>query len=70
VIYEEIAKLTAAERIRLAQEILESVASEIVAPPLTEEQRAELRARLTDYRANPDASTVTLPEIRAKLGLA
>ena len=69
IIYDEIEKLSPAERIRLAQDILESVASEMTAPSLTEEQRAELRARLAEYRADPDAPMVTLADIKAKLGV-
>ncbi len=69
VIYDEIEKLSAADRIRLAQDILESVASEMTAPPLSDAQRAEVRARLADYRADPTAPTVTLAEMKAKLGI-
>ncbi len=45
-IYDEIVKLDAATRLQLAQDILDSVASEAISPPVTEEQRVELRARL------------------------
>ena len=34
---------------------------------LTAEQRAELRRRLADFRANPDEPTVTLADIRREL---
>jgi hypothetical protein len=36
-------------------------------PPLTPEQRRELRARLEHHRQNPDEPTFTLEEIRRKL---
>jgi putative addiction module component (TIGR02574 family) len=67
-LYQEIVKLSPAERLQLAQDILDSVASEAFAPPLTEAQRAELRERLAHHRAHPDEPTVTLAEIKAKLG--
>ncbi|MFI5033902.1 MAG: hypothetical protein ACHQPH_24715, partial [Reyranellales bacterium] len=37
------------------------------APPVTEEQLAELRARLEYHRQNPDEPTFTLDEIRRGL---
>lgn len=66
---DEIIKLDAAERFQLAQDLLDSVASETFAAPLTEEQRVELRARLAHHRAHPDEQGVSLAEIRAKLGI-
>lgn len=69
-LYEEITKLDAATRFQLAQDLLDSVASETFAAPLTEEQRAELRARLAHHRLHPDETGVTLAEIKAKLGIA
>ena len=70
ILYDEIVKLDAATRLQLAQELLDSVASETFAAPLTEEQRAELRSRLAHHRAHPDEETVSLAEIKAKHGLA
>jgi hypothetical protein len=36
-------------------------------PPVTPEQRRELKARLEHHRRHPDEPTVTLDEIRRKL---
>ena len=69
-LYDEITKLDAATRFQLAQDLLDSVASETFAAPLTEDQRAELRARLAHHRLHPDEAGVTLAEIKAKLGIA
>ncbi len=64
----ELEKLDAEERLRLAYDLLESVASEKRARPITEEQRRLLRQRLADYRANPDEPVFTLVDIRRELG--
>ncbi len=69
ILYEEIVKLDAAKRLQLAQDLLDSVASETFAAPLTPEQRAELRARLTHHRTHPGEPTVTLAEIKARAGI-
>lgn len=69
-LYDEISKLDAAARFQLAQDLLDSVASETFAAPLTEEQRTELRARLTHHRLHSDEPSVTLAEIKAKLDMA
>jgi putative addiction module component (TIGR02574 family) len=68
-LYDELIKLDAATRLQLAQDLLDSVASEAFSPPDTDEQRVELRARLAHRRAHPNDETVSLAEIRAKLGL-
>ena len=68
-LYEEIVKLDAATRFQLAQDLLDSVASETFATPITPEQCTELRARLAHHRAHPDEPTVTLAEIKAKAGI-
>ena len=62
-LYEEILKLDAAARLQLAQELLDSVASETFAPPATAEQRAELTARLAHHRTHPGEETVALVDI-------
>ncbi len=67
-LYDEGNKLDLPARIRLAQDILESVANELNAPPLPNEQRAELRARLEHHRRHPDEQTWTLEQIKANLG--
>ncbi len=69
-IYDEIIKLDAAARLQLAQELLDSVASEKFSPPVTDEQRVELRARLAHHRNHPEESTVSLAEIKAKAGIS
>jgi putative addiction module component (TIGR02574 family) len=46
-------RLSAAERIALAQEILDSVVAEQLLPPLTETKRQELERRLTAHKADP-----------------
>jgi len=47
-------ELSAAERIALAQEILDSVfAEQITIPPLSEAKRQELQRRLNDHAQNP-----------------
>ena len=66
----ELEKLDADERLRLAYDLLDSVAQEEAAHPVTDAQRAELRRRLADYRARPDEPVVTLSDIRRELGLA
>ena len=65
-LYDEIVKLDAATRFQLAQDLLDSVASETFASPLSSEQRTELQARLAYHRAHPHEPTVTLAEIKAK----
>lgn len=69
-LYDEIIKLDAATRFQLAQDLLDSVASETFAAPLTEVQRLELRTRLAHHRLHPDEPGVTLADIKSKLGLA
>ncbi|HGX93207.1 MAG TPA: addiction module protein [Candidatus Tenderia sp.] len=46
-------ELTSAEKILLAEELWDSVASEEKLFPLTDDQREELDARLASYSANP-----------------
>ncbi|MBS0523483.1 MAG: addiction module protein [Proteobacteria bacterium] len=67
VLLDELEQLDARERLEVAYGLLDSVLHEQFAPPLTEEQRAELRARLEHHRAHPDEPGVTLAEIRRKL---
>ncbi|MEK7688583.1 MAG: addiction module protein [Pseudomonadota bacterium] len=64
----ELQKLDADERLRLAYDLLDSVAQAEAARPITEAQRVELRRRLADYRANPDEPVVTLTDIRREFG--
>lgn len=66
-LYDEIAKLDVATRFRLAQDLLDSVASEAFSFSTTGEQRTELRARLAHHREHPEEETVSLTDIKAKL---
>jgi putative addiction module component (TIGR02574 family) len=68
VLMDELEKLAPDDRLRLAYDLLESVAQAETADPVTEAQRAELHRRLADYRANPDEPVVTLAEIRREFG--
>jgi putative addiction module component (TIGR02574 family) len=63
----ELEHLDARERLEVAYGLLDSVLHDQSAPPVTEEQRSELRARLAHHRAHPDEPGVTLAEIRRKL---
>lgn len=57
-------RMTIAERIALAQEILDSVAAEQPRAPLSEAKRRELDRRLADHAANP-ADVVPWEEVEA-----
>ncbi|MBY0318921.1 MAG: addiction module protein [Reyranella sp.] len=64
---EELEQLTAHERLELAYGLLDSVLHDAAAPPLSDTQREELRARLAHHQAHPDDPGVTLDDIRRKL---
>jgi len=64
----ELEKLDSDERLRLAYDLLDSVARAEATGPVTEAQRAELRRRLAEYRANPNEPVVTLADIRREFG--
>jgi putative addiction module component (TIGR02574 family) len=49
-------KLSIPERMRLVQEIWDSIAAEIEQSPLTEGERQEVDRRLAAHRANPQAA--------------
>lgn len=51
----EILKLSVSERIQLVEDIWDSIAADPETLPLTDEQRAELDARIDDAEANPGA---------------
>jgi len=57
-------RMTIADRIALAQEILDTVAAEQPPPPLSEAKRRELDRRLADHAANP-ADVVSWEEVEA-----
>jgi putative addiction module component (TIGR02574 family) len=69
-IYNEIVKLDVATRLQLAQDLLDSVASESFSLPVTDEQRVELQTRLAHHRANPEETTVSLADIKSKAGIS
>jgi putative addiction module component (TIGR02574 family) len=52
--FEEILRLSVAERIQLAEDIWDSIAADPAALPLTDAQRQELDRRLESYAQNPD----------------
>jgi putative addiction module component (TIGR02574 family) len=51
----DIGKLSAAQRIQLAEDLWDSVAAETGGLPLTVAQQAELDRRLSDFERDPDA---------------
>ncbi|MDB5487829.1 MAG: putative addiction module component, family [Reyranella sp.] len=66
----ELEKLGADERLRLAYDLLDSVAQTEVSRPISEAQRQELRRRLAHYQTNPDEAVMTLSDIRREAGLS
>jgi putative addiction module component (TIGR02574 family) len=54
---EEARKLSVAERIRIAEELWDSLSEEHLDFPLTSQQRDELETRLADYEAHPEAGS-------------
>jgi putative addiction module component (TIGR02574 family) len=49
-------QMTTAERILHVQDLWDRIAAEADSVPLSEVQRAELRRRLADHEAHPEAS--------------
>ena len=65
---EEIRNLSLEDRLRLVEDIWESIRSDAEALPLTPAQRDELEHRLAEHRANPSAGddlATVLERIRA-----
>ncbi|MGH7566237.1 MAG: addiction module protein [Gemmatimonadota bacterium] len=54
------------ERLRLIEELWESVAADSAGVPLTDAQRAELDRRIADHEANPD-DVVPWEEVKASI---
>ena len=54
-VLEEILNLSVEDRIRIAQEIWDSVAADETAVPVTQAQKDELDRRLENMARNPDA---------------
>jgi putative addiction module component (TIGR02574 family) len=67
----ELEKLDPEERVRLAYDLLDSVANEMAVEPVTEAQRELMRRRLSEYHANPNepVAVATLADIKRDLGL-
>ena len=65
-VLDEILKLSVEDRIRIAQEIWDSVAADEEAVPVTQVQKDELDRRLDDLARNPDAGR-SWEEFRSEL---
>lgn len=63
---DEIKRLSVAERIRLVQEIWDSIAADRNAQPLSPAERQELERRLREYEQDP-SGTKTWSEVREDL---
>ena len=66
----KLSKLPVDERIKLVEELWDSIASDQKALPLTDEQKAELDRRLDAYEADGNRgrlATESISEIRRKL---
>jgi putative addiction module component (TIGR02574 family) len=66
----KLSKLPIDERIKLVEELWDSIASDQKALPLTDEQKAELDRRLDAYEADGNRgrlATETITDIRRKL---
>ena len=66
----KLSKLSVDERIKLVEELWDSIASDQMALPLTDEQKAELDRRLDAYEADGNRgrlATESITEIRRKL---
>lgn len=63
---EEARKLSVADRIRIAEEMWDSVSEEQANLPLTVEQQDELDRRISDLEANPNAGS-SWQDVRARL---
>jgi putative addiction module component (TIGR02574 family) len=65
-VLDEILKMSVEERIRLVEEIWETVSSDPAALPVTDAQNQELDRRLEDLDRNPEAGR-TWEEFRSEL---
>jgi len=66
-IYQELERLTTAERRALGEALIRSAEEEQQAPLLSNEQRVELETHLAHSLANPSVPGVTWAELRTKL---
>ena len=65
-LFEQARALPLAERVRLADQIWDTIAAEAYDPDLTTEQLAELERRAEEFRKNPNDGT-SWEEVRAEL---
>jgi len=63
---DELLKLSVPERIQLAEDLWDSIASEPEALPLTDAQRSEIERRLAEHARDPEAA-IPWEEVRARL---
>ena len=63
---DELLKLSVTERIQLAEDLWDSIASEPEALPLTDAQRAEIERRLAEHDRAPE-SAILWEEARTRL---
>jgi putative addiction module component (TIGR02574 family) len=65
--WDELFKLSPAERIQLAEDLWDSVAADPEKlPPLTEDERVEIDRRMDDFARNP-SSGVAWEDLRTRL---
>ena len=62
----ELVQLSPAEKRELGEALIASADSETGARPVSDAQRAELRARLAHHRAHSDVPGVTPQELKAR----
>ena len=67
VIADELIHLSPDEKRELGEALIASAEADTAVPPISDSQRAELRARLAHHRAHPDAPGVTLQELKTRL---
>lgn len=65
---EEILELSVSERIQLAQDIWDSIATIPESHKLSEDQKADLRQRLQHYKENPE-SGISWEDLKARIQL-
>ncbi len=63
---QKLLELPAAERLKVVQELLESLDADADALPISDAQRKLLDERLDAYLANPE-DVLTWPEVKSKL---
>lgn len=63
---EDLLQLSVSERIQLVEDLWDSVAADPENVPLTDAQKRELRRRLAEHKADPDAA-IPWEEVRRRL---